>query len=172
MQGRNSIRHVIFLDGPIGVGKTTFGQYLAQEFAGDFIDGDDYAEAKLPWFASSLSTSRHILREILNALASKNIVFVAYPIRCINWIYFERHLSALNINPVLLGLQAHRESIADVSRNRRLSETELTRSREMTVQGYGSREFSNLFVQADAGNLHEVVQNAKAALREELIKLS
>ncbi len=170
MQEPHNIRQVVFLDGPIGVGKTTFGQRLALEFEGCFIDGDDHSKANLPWFASSLSTSRNILRATKNALASTRIVFVAYPIRCINWVFFEKNLRAARINPVLVGLQAHPNSIADVCRHRHLSDVELARSREMIVQGYGNRQFSNLFVQADAGALHEVVQNAKTALQEELTK--
>ena len=170
MQEPYKTRHAVFLDGPIGVGKTTFGQRLATEFEGCFIDGDDHSHADLTWFASSLSTNRSILRAIFNALASTRIVFVAYPIRCINWVFFERNLHVAHVDPVLVGLQAHQNSIADVNRHRCLSRAELIRSREMIAQGYGSRHFSNLFIQADAGTLHEVVQNAKSLLQEELIR--
>ena len=170
MQVPHNMRYAVFLDGPIGVGKTTFGQLLAIEFGGGFIDGDHHSKASIPWFASSLSTSRNILQATLNALSSTQVVFVAYPIRCASWTFFETNLRRSQIIPALVGLQARPDSIADVGRHRRLSRAELIRSSEMIAQGYGSREYSNLFVQTDVGTLHDVVQHARVALQQEVFK--
>ena len=168
MQASITKQHVIFLDGPIGVGKTTYGKHLAETFAGQFLDGDDYCKPNLPWFASSLSTSQRILDAALAALETTPIVFVAYPIRCINWIFFNRKLKEQQISAVVVGLRATLNSIASDSRSRRLSKTELERSDEMISQGYGSRSFSDFFVQTDAGNEREVLETATFTLRKTL----
>jgi hypothetical protein len=168
MHERPNRRHAVFLDGPVGVGKTTFGRLLATEFSGGFIDGDDHSASDLPWFASSLSTSRSILSATTTALESGHIVFIAYPIRCINWVFFCRRLRASGITPILVGLQADETSIADADRSRHLSRTELRRSREMAVEGYGRRHFSDFLVQADSGELYEVIEDIRSRLIEKL----
>lgn len=168
MQISSEPKHVIFLDGPIGVGKTTYGQHLAKAFAGEFLDGDDYCNPNTPWFASSLSTSRGILDAALATLDTTNIVFIAYPIRCLNWVFFKRRLQSRQIGAVLVGLRAPLSAIASDDRSRRLSKGELKRSGEMISQGYGSRSFSDFFVQTDAGNETEVLAKAADALRETL----
>ena len=93
---------------------------------------------------------------------------MAYPIRCINWIFFERHLGSYQIETVLVGLQAQTQSIADRKRARAFSETELQRSKEMMTQGYGRRPFSDFAIQTDAGDVREVTELAKAALQKHL----
>ncbi|MEM6889514.1 MAG: hypothetical protein AAF636_15410, partial [Pseudomonadota bacterium] len=169
MQELTAKKYAVFLDGPIGIGKTTYSKNLATEFTGHFIDGDDYSAPNLPWYASSLSTNRHILNAILKALASAPIVFVAYPIRCTNWIFYQRRLRAQQVETVFIGLQANLSFIADSSRSRRLSKTELRRSSEMIAQGYGRRAFSDFFVQADAGSERYVTELAKVALEKRIL---
>lgn len=161
-------RYAVFLDGPIGVGKSTYGRHLAREFAGKFLDGDDYSKPRLPWYASSLSTNKNILNASLAALEAVPIVFVAYPIRCINWIFFKRRLQEHQIEAIFVGLHAPLTSISNESRNRRFSVAELARSAEMISQGYGSRRFSDFFVQTDVGDEIEVVKLATLFLKEKL----
>lgn len=60
------------------------------------------------------------------------------------------------------------QSIADDKGERKFSEAELHRSKEMIVQGYGSRPFRDFEIQADAGDVDEVTELAKAALQERL----
>ena len=166
MQVSPTKKHAVFLDGPIGVGKTTYGRHLATEFAGHFLDGDDFSDHELPWFASSLSTNRGILKAIWAALDEDAVVFVAYPIRCINWIFFIRHLRSRQVETVFVGLQASLASIASEERTRQLSEAELTRSREMISQGYGSRTFYDLLIQTDIASESEVTKMTKLALEK------
>lgn len=161
-------KHVVLLDGPIGAGKTTYGRYLASEFVGKFLDGDDYSAPGLPWYASSLTTSRRILDATLHSLETVPIVFVAYPIRCINYVFFHRQFSAVDVETVVIGLQARLRSISAENRGRSFTNAELSRSEEMITQGYGSRAFSDFFVHTDEGSETDVIEKAKAALQQRL----
>ncbi len=58
--GQDQRGFAIFLNGPIGVGKTSLGRALARNLGSAFIDGDDHATPGKPWYGSSLSTSRSL----------------------------------------------------------------------------------------------------------------
>ena len=159
------MRHAIFLDGPIGAGKTTYGKRLAKRMAGKFLEGDDYTVPGVPWYASSLSTSRKIVAAGLQELATRRLVLIAYPIRCLNWIYFRRRFEAAGIAPLFVGLQASPESLVDGSRLRRLSAEEHARSLEMIEQGYGARPFHDHALRTDSAPIETVTDALDAAIR-------
>ena len=85
---------VIFLDAPIGVGKTSLGRAAAMKLNLGFIDGDDYS-APGSWFRSILRTSRRIVAASLDALRDRPAVIVAYPLRCTNWVFFSKSFTTL-----------------------------------------------------------------------------
>ena len=157
-------RHVVFLDGPIGVGKTTLGRALAAHCAGVFLDGDDYSEAGKPWFASSLSTSRRILKAATAGLEMKPIVVVAYPMRCINWVFFRSHLEVAGVGVLCIGLQAPHDNIISGGRSHRLSAGEIKRSRQMALEGYGARPFNQFDLRTDEASVTELARRAVAKL--------
>lgn len=68
---------VIFLDGPIGVGKTSLGRAAAMSLNLGFIDGDDHS-APGHWLRSILRTSHKIVAASLDALRDRPAVIVAY----------------------------------------------------------------------------------------------
>lgn len=100
--------HAVFLNGPIGAGKTTLGRGLAVALGGGFVDGDDHANPDLPWYGSILQTSRAIVRIGTQAASERGVVVVAYPLNCLNWIYFRRHPADLR-EPARQSRGHHRE---------------------------------------------------------------
>lgn len=100
------MKHAIFLGGPIGAGKTTLGLALSGQVGGAFIDGDDHSDPGHPWYCSILRTSAAIHKTGLARLADKPAVVIAYPLNCMNWIYFQRRFEAAGIRPLFVSLQA------------------------------------------------------------------
>src|SRR5260370_36114649 len=109
-------RHAIFLNGPLGGGKTTVGRALAVSLAGAFLDGDDYADPGRPWYASSLRASRAIVHAGLSALEHRPVteypaVVIAYPVRCSSWIFFRARFANAGVRPLFVGLGSSYEEI-------------------------------------------------------------
>lgn len=165
MSKQTPAKMAVFLDGPIGVGKTTIGKALADEMSGVFLDGDDFSCSGKPWFASSLSTSRRILEACSVSLDSNPLVIVGYPVRCLNWVFFKRHLQDMDTTLFLVGLQARAESISSPRRARMLSDGEKARSYEMARQGYGARAYSDVFIRTDENDVAACVALLKTALK-------
>jgi hypothetical protein len=114
-----------------------------------FVDGDDHHVPGRPWFSSTLGTGRSILNAVIVALQNHDIVVVAYPLRCVNWIYYRRHLAAAGIASVFVGLSASLEEITQRDRGRLLSETEQARLSVMVAEGYSNPLFYDVYRCAD-----------------------
>ena len=141
----------IFLSGPIGSGKTTLGRMLAQALGATFVDGDHHSEQNKPWFASSLSTARSIVRTVHEETVNGSDVVVAYPLRCLEWIFYNRRLAEWDIRTIFVSLAASYDVIAGPNRGRAFSSEELVRIQEMIAQGYGVRSFSDVLLRTDIG---------------------
>lgn len=155
----------ILIDGTIGVGKTTLARGLSERLDGTFLDGDDFKAKGKPWFCSSLSTCRQLRDAGLQALAAKPLLFIARPMRCLDWVYFRCHFQRHGISLLSVGLQASFDAITDPARGRLFSTGELTRMQEMIVQGYGARPYSDLHLRTDTGSIDATVARAAATLR-------
>lgn len=142
-------KHAIFLNGPIGVGKTTLGRALAAEIGGRFIDGDDHSDPDKAWYGSILRTSAAIVRTGLSMLEETPSVVVAQPLSCINWIYFRRKFGDAGIRTVFVGLRASLTSILDEKRGHRFDTAERARIETMIAEGYGERPFSDFILDTD-----------------------
>ena len=158
-------KHAIFLNGPIGSGKSTLGIALSRQLAGGFVDGDSHSDTRKPWYCSILQTSRSILRAGLEALESGDTVVIAYPLSCANWIYFRRRFTDGGARPIFVTLRAALESIVDESRGRKFSLEEQRRIREMIAQGYDARSFSDLIVDTDRKSFDETLARLVQDLR-------
>lgn len=154
------------LDGPIGVGKTSLGRAAAPGLGFDFVDGDDHS-APGPWLRSILRTSRATLAACETSLQSRRGVLVSYPLRCTNWVYFNRSFARLGIDCHCIGLTADLDAIQ--ARDRRLSADEVARSAEMITQGYGRRAFSTAILRTDEGSFDDTQRRLMHLIRQILI---
>lgn len=139
-------RHVIFLSGAIGTGKTTLGRALARALRGGFIDGDDHADPDKPWYATIKTTSARILRAALALLSEQPVVVIAYPLRRRDWIYYRRKFADAGVRPLFITLRAPLDTIIHPGRGRIFSSEESARIAIMIDEGYSRRDFSDAFV--------------------------
>lgn len=142
-------KHAIFLNGPIGAGKTTLGRALAERLAGGFVDGDDFSDPSRPWYCSILRTSESIVRAGEAMLRDTDVVVIAYPLGCVNWIYFKRKFGDAGVRPIFISLRASYSSIIDPKRGRVFTNKEHDRIRVMIAEGSGARAFSDLVLDTD-----------------------
>jgi hypothetical protein len=142
-------KHAIFLSGPIGVGKTTLGRALSVSIGAGFIDGDDHADPDKPWYCSILRTSAAVVATGLAILETRPAVVIAYPLICINWIYYRRKFGGAGVSTLFIGLRATFASIVDERRGRSFDENEQQRIRTMIAEGYGANPFIDLAVETD-----------------------
>lgn len=159
-------KHAVFLEGPIGAGKTTLGRALAEQLQGHFIDGDDHSDPDGPWFCSSYRTSKRVLHAGLKALQKNRTIIVAYPLRRVNWIYFNRRFKEASVTPSFVSLSATYEEIVSERRGRVFSDTERARIRTMISQGYGRRPFSDLILQTGRHDLRQTLGHLEAEVRQ------
>ena len=141
---------VFLFDGPIGVGKTSLGQGVAERLALAFIDGDDHCKTER-WLDSSLQTNKSIASLCIKLLDSGQGVIVAYPVRRTNWIFFKETFARLGYCCRCIGLIAQSSQIA--KRERVLSKGELARSMQVIKEGYGQRSFCDLIYHTDKADL-------------------
>lgn len=142
-------KHVIFLTGAIGAGKSTIGRALADELEGSHVEGDDHQRPPKPWYATSLSTCRGTLREVVAKLELRNTVVVSYPLRCFEWIFYRRHLASWGVRSTFITLVAGYDATVDPSRGRVFSDWEKARIREMLDEGYDRPRFSDHVISSE-----------------------
>ena len=155
----------IFLDGPIGAGKTTLGRLLAQRLSAGFVDGDHHHVPGRSWFGSSLTTSRRILEASQISRNVHGIVVIAYPLRCLNWLYFEKHSIYNGVDTVFVSIGASYEEITSPSRGRHFDEAERRRVLEMIAQGYGARSFCDLQITTGGRGIAATLDELEAGVR-------
>lgn len=159
------MKHAVLLDGPIGAGKTTLGRAVAGRIGAAFIDGDDHSDPLRPWYASSLRTSRSILRTALAALDDAPAVVIAWPLRCINWVWFRRRFGEAGVKPLFVSLRAAAASIVSAGRGRSFTPAERERIAVMLAEGYGARTFSDATLDTDRAGFTETLDHLEAELR-------
>lgn len=89
-------KSVFLLDGPIGVGKTTLGQFAADELDFGFVDRDDLSTPG-PWLRSNLRTSRKTVEACITSIRIHEGVIVAGPVRCTEWRFFLTNFQRMEI---------------------------------------------------------------------------
>jgi len=158
-------KHAIFLSGPIGAGKTTLGRALAEQLEGGFLDGDDFSDPDRPWYSSILQTSRRIVGSGVNATEQKGLVVIAYPLGCVNWVYFRRAFGDKAVKPLFVSLRASYASIIGHERGRSFSHEERERIKTMIAEGYGERPFSDLIIDTDREDFAATLARLEGGVR-------
>jgi AAA domain len=159
------MRHVIFIRGPVGAGKTTLGRALAENLHGTFIDSDDHRNPRKKWYEESLTTSRSVVRAGLEALLARPILVIAKPLRARDWCYFCGQLGKHGIRTWCVTLSATVEGILDPKRGRHFNAYERSRVAGMLAEGYGSRPFSSLIITSDIKDFSATVAELTSACR-------
>lgn len=158
---------VVFFDGPVGVGKTSLGRDVARQLDFEFLDGDDFAEPG-QWLRSGRRTSHQIVTAAEAALQRHDGVLVSYPLRRTNWIFYKATFERQGVAFFSVGLNAHITSIRN--RARKLSPQEITRSQEMSAQGYGRQSFHAVTARTDQGSF-EHTSHLLAAQLSDILRL-
>jgi len=156
----------IFLMGAIGAGKTTLGRALAREIGGGHVEGDDFQQPPKPWFATSLSTSRGVLRAVLAIVGEGRPAVVSYPLRCREWIFYRRRLAEAGVRSAFVSLDAAEEALLAPTRGREFTDEESRRIREMLEQGYGKRRFADFVVRTDRACVEDALAKLLSCLRD------
>jgi hypothetical protein len=156
---------VIFLNGPIGVGKTVLGRLVAPVLVASFIDSDDLADHSKPWFAQGLSTAKALVGAVIATLRERPVVLVAKPLRARDWAFFKARFEAVGVAVHCITLAAPAEVILDPGRGRNFDAKEAARTREMIAQGYGNRPFSDAVVATDRTETAETADALVALCR-------
>ena len=158
-------KHVVFLNGPIGAGKTTLGRAAAERLGGRFLDGDDFADPDRPWYASLPRTVTGIYGAVLQTPETVPVTVVAYPLNCVTWIYFRRRLAEAGKAVIFISLRASYEAILDPRRGRLFDADERERIGVMLAEGYAERPFSDLILDTDRDGFEATAVRLAAAIR-------
>ncbi len=162
----------LLLDGAIGTGKSTIGRGLAARLGGVFLDGDDFSIQGKPWYYSSLGTCRRLLATGTATLEKTDIVVIARPVRCLDWVFFSKSFQKVGCETICVGLQSTFDNIIHPDRGRVFSVSERKRIVEMINQGYGARAFAQFTVRTDQNGIDETLGILGDKLRNGLPPLS
>lgn len=157
---------VIFLNGPIGAGKSTLGRAVASEIDAAFIDGDELRDHSKSWIDENLALSKKLVCAALDALKVRPALIVAWPLRARDWRYFRARFAARGIETYCMTLTASQDAILAPSRGRIFDLDEQARIGQMIAEGYGTRPFSDVIVATDQRSFPETVAELVACSRK------
>ena len=101
----------------------------------------------------------------LAALEGQSTVIIAYPLNCINWIYFRRRFGEAGIRPFFVSLRVSYPSVICKSRGRVFSSEEHDRIQVMIAEGYGARPFSDLVIDTDTAGFAATLAHLESETR-------
>jgi hypothetical protein len=159
------MRQVVFLNGPIGAGKTALGRALATALGAAFIDSDDLRDPSKRWFEESLSLANAVAHAGMAALAGRPVLVIAMPLRAREWTFFRARFGAEEIATYCITLAAGFDTVLDPKRGRAFDSGERMRIKEMIEQGYAARSFSDLILATDHEGFAETLAELTASCR-------
>ena len=159
-------RYVVFLNGPIGSGKTTLGRSLAHNLDGQFFDSDDFGNPAKPWYGKIRTVCSTLVEASIKALRQRSVVVVAMPLRRRDWCYFRETFRSQGVTALCVTLSARLEDILNPKRGRVFSAREQARIATMIAEGYASRPFSDLIVDSSRDDFGATAANLAAQCRQ------
>ncbi len=133
---------IFMINGVIGSGKTTLGRAVAERIGAHFMDGDSFRDYSQPWAKDALPLFKRLMAALDSALDESNRVIISYPLRNWDWLMLQQGFGELGARGYCITLSVSAEKI--LTRERRFSEDEIARMKEMIELGYGQREFSDV----------------------------
>ncbi len=159
------VRQVIFLNGPIGAGKTTLGRALANDLCAAFLDSDDLRDRSKRWYEETLTLANALVRAGTSALTERPLLVIAMPLRARDWAFFCARFRAQETTTYCVTLAADLDAILDPRRGRAFDAGERARIAEMIAQGYAARPFSDLIVDSGRQGFAETLGTLAADCR-------
>lgn len=101
----------------------------------------------------------------LAVLEARSTVIIAYPLNCINWVYFRRRFGDAGIRPFFVSLRVSYPAVICKSRGRVFSSEEHDRIQVMIAEGYGARPFSDLVVDTDTAGFAATLAHLESETR-------
>ncbi len=98
-------------------------------------------------------------------LADQSTIVIAYPLNCINWIYFRRKFEEGGVRPFFVSLRASYASIVNEKRGRVFSSEEQDRIQVMIAEGYDARPFSDLVIDTDLAGFSATLAQLEGEIR-------
>jgi hypothetical protein len=149
-------KQIVFLSGPIGVGKTTIGTALALRHGGAFVASDALSDPAKQWHEQIEAVNSRLIEQCLSALQSCDLAFVELPLDRERFEMLRRAFEpAVSVRCITLA--ASYETITSVARGRIFEGWERVRIKEMIEEGYDSRDFSDAIVRTDSNDLGQAL---------------
>jgi cytidylate kinase len=149
-------KQVVFLSGPIGVGKSTIGAAVSLRLGCAFIQSDALSDPGQDWYEQIEAVNAAIIQQCLTSLMASDVVVVELPLDGTRWRTFRAAFEP-QVQARCITLAADYAAIVAPVRGRVFARWELGRVKEMIAEGYNSRDFSDAIVQTDVGDLDVVV---------------
>lgn len=103
-------------------------------------------------------------------LESNDLIVIAYPLGCINWIYFRRKFAESGASSIFVSLRASYDAIVDPRRGRAFTTEEHDRIRAMIAEGYDTRPFSDLVIDTEKAGFMATLAEMESRVRRLLAK--
>jgi predicted kinase len=149
-------KQVVFLSGPIGVGKSTIGAALAKRLDGVFIESDALGDPTQDWHQKIDTVNTEIVAQSLHALLTCGVVVVELPLDEARWRRLQRAFQP-DTQVRCITLAATFDTIVAADRGRAFSGWEIERIKVMIAEGYDRRSFSDAIVSTDQVSIADVV---------------
>jgi hypothetical protein len=159
------MRQVIFLNGPIGAGKTTLGRALANDLCAAFLDSDDLRDRSKRWYEETLTLANALVRAAISALKEQPLLVIAMPLRARDWAFFCARFRAQETATYCVTLAADLDAILDPRRGRAFDAGEHARFERMFAHGCAARRFCVLMVDSGRQGFAETLGTLAADRR-------
>lgn len=156
---------VLCINGAINTGKTTVGRLLAARIPGAcFVDGDDHDRHGSALDLVIEAGVERLVAAIGEYAGRAGVLVLAYPLREPDYSRLRAAAGVVGAEIRCVTLAPSMEVALSRRGERRLSEAERARVREMYAEGYAGRGFSGLVVDSSDLSVEETVEMVRGWL--------